>query len=339
MLSCAASLPQSSIERGILVPELSDKKISIVILSYKKFAETTEACFRSLTLDPQFPEWEMIIVDNDSGLDTQRPLEKLADQHSNIRLVLNETNLGFAGGMNTGLREATGDVICLLNSDTMAATGAIERMANRLRSDERVGLVGPVTNAAGNEQKIFIESEGPGELVISEGERFANSGAGGRILAYRLDFCAVVLKREVFEAIGGLDENFGRGYYEDFDYSLSARAAGFDLEVADDAFIYHQGSASFGPVSSDMKALIAANKSRIMQKHGRSTHFPHVRDANLSVLRQYVEQMEAGQPPPDYRIRNRLRLARAEQPRGPIKRWRYKRRLALVEQYLATLMQ
>jgi GT2 family glycosyltransferase len=309
---------------------LSNQNISVIILSYKKFAETTAACFRSLTLDPQFPEWEVIIVDNASGPDTRQSLKKLADQYSTVRLVLNETNLGFAGGMNAGLREATGDVICLLNSDTMAATGAMGRMANQLRGDKCVGLVGPVTNAAGNEQKIFLESEGPGEQVIAEGERFANCGSGEKILAYRLDFCAVAIKREVVEAIGGLDESFGRGYYEDFDYSLRAKLAGFELEVAEDAFIYHQGSASFGPVSSEMKALIAANKDRITQQHGRSTLFHHVRDANLSVLRQYAEQMKVGQSPPDYRIRNRLKLAEAEQPRSPLKRWRYKRRLASV---------
>ena len=312
------------------MPESKDQLTSVVILSYKKFAETTAACFRSLTGDPQFSEWDVIIVDNDSGLETQKSLIELASQQSNVRLVLNKENLGFAGGMNTGLREAFGDVICLLNSDTMVATDAVGRMANRLRSEERVGLVGPVTNAAGNEQKIYLETEGPGELIIREGERYADAGSGGKVLAYRLDFCAVALKREVYEAIGGLDESFGRGYYEDFDYSLSAKAAGFQLEVAEDAFVYHQGSASFGPISSEMKALIATNKKRVIQKHGRSTNFPHIRDANLSVLRQYAEHMNAGRPPPEYRIRNRLSLAAAEQPRSPIKKWRYNRRLLSV---------
>jgi hypothetical protein len=79
-----------------------------------------------------------------------------------------------------------------------------------------------------------------------------------------------------------------------------------------------------------MKALIADNKKKIIEKHGRSTVFHHVRDANLSVLRQYIEQTNAGRLPAPYRIRNRLRLARTEQPRSPLKRWRYERRLAAV---------
>ena len=134
----------------------------------------------------------------------------------------------------------------------------------------------------------------------------------------------------MYEAIGGLDEGFGRGYYEDFDYSLHARKAGFELAVAEDAFVYHQGSASFGAVSKEMKALIAANKRRVIDRHGADTVFPHVRDANLSVLRQYADQQEAGSPSPISRIRNRMEFANAEQPRSPLKRWRYSRRRSAV---------
>ena len=234
-------------------------RVSVVILSYKKFEQTTLACFRSLALDPQFASWEVVIVDNDSGPDTRIALSALNEEFPTIRLVLNETNLGFAGGMNCGLRETDGDIICLLNSDTVIAQGAIDRLAQCLRGEGNIGMAGPVTNEAGNEQKIFISDRSSIESVIDEGTRYANCGPGGRILAYRLDFCAVALRRDLVETIGGLDEGFGRGYYEDFDYSLLARKAGFDLAVAEDAFVYHQGSASFGSVSKEMKALIAAS--------------------------------------------------------------------------------
>lgn len=305
-------------------------RVSVVILSYKKFEQTTSACFRSLVRDPQFPTWDIVIVDNDSGPETRAALLALSEEFPAVRLVLNETNKGFAGGMNSGLQVAGGDIICLLNSDTVIAQGAIGRLAQCLRGERNVGMAGPVTNEAGNEQRIFISDRSSAESILDEGTRYANCGPGGRILAYRLDFCAVALRRDVVEAIGGLDEGFGRGYYEDFDYSLLARKAGFDLAVADDAFVYHQGSASFGSVSKEMKTLIAANKRRVIERHGADTVFPHVRDANLSVLRQYADQREAGLPSPTYRIRNRLAFANAEQPRSPLKRWRYRRRCSAI---------
>jgi len=282
------------------------------------------------TRDPQFPTWEVLIVDNDSGAETRRSLAALKEEFPAVRLVLNDTNRGFAGGMNSGLSSAGGDVICLLNSDTVISDGAIGRLAERLRGDSKLGMAGPVTNSAGNEQRIFVSDQSSEKLILDEGTRYANCGWSGQILAYRLDFCAVALKREVYAAIGGLDEGFGRGYYEDFDYSLLAKKAGFELAVAEDAFVYHQGSASFGSVSPEMKALIASNKRRVIERHGADAVFPHVRDANLSVLRQYAEQLEAGFPPPTFRVRNRMAFADAEQPRSPFKRWRYRRRRSAV---------
>ena len=308
--------------------------ISVVILSYKKFAQTTSACFRSLARDPQFPTWEIVIVDNDSGAETRRSLAALTEEFPFVKLVLNETNRGFAGGMNSGLSSVGSDVICLLNSDTVIADGAIGRLAVRLRGDSKLGMAGPVTNTAGNEQKIFVSDQSSVESILREGTRYASCGPGGRILAYRLDFCAVALKREVNEAIGGLDEAFGRGYYEDFDYSLLARKVGFELAVAEGAFVYHQGSASFGSASKEAKALIAANKRRLTRKHGADTVFLHVRDTNLSNLGQYADQLAIRLSPPTYRIRNRLALANAEQPCSSFKRWRNRRRLATVERKL-----
>ena len=138
---------------------IDQSRISVVILSYMKFEQTTFACFRSLMLDPQFSNWEIIIVDNDSGMETRRSLAALKQEFPTVHLVLNETNMGFAGGMNVGLKEAKGDVICLLNSDTMIADGAIGRLAQRLQDDSELGMAGPVTNVAGNEQKIFISDQ------------------------------------------------------------------------------------------------------------------------------------------------------------------------------------
>jgi GT2 family glycosyltransferase len=318
-----------SIEAGLINPITS-----VVILSYKNFEQTTQACVRSVLRDPMCSQWEIIIVDNDSGPETRRSLTEFANEFPAVRILLNERNLGFAGGMNSGLVEATGDIICLLNSDTMVAEGAIGRLADRLRANDRLGLAGPVTNAAGNEQKIFVEPAASVDDILTAGRRYMNSGPSEDITAYRLDFCAVALKRQVFDEIGGLDEQFGRGYYEDFDYSLRAKRAGFDLEVAEDAFVYHQGSASFSSVSKELKTMIKANKHRLIRKHGRATLFPHLRDANLSVLRQYAGRLGSGQSVEKYRIRNRLLLAQADRPRSLIKRWRYLRRLAAVEKSL-----
>jgi GT2 family glycosyltransferase len=278
-----------------------------------------------------------VVVDNASDQKTRSSLAAAAEKHPSLRLILSETNRGFAGGMNLGMRQARGDVFILLNSDTIVPPGAIARIADTIRSRPEIGLLGPVSNAAGNEQGIFTKRTRPQD-VIAEGIEFANAAhARSPIPAYRLDFCCVALRRDAYETVGELDEDFGRGYYEDFDYSLRVRNAGLDLAILEDAFIYHQGSASFKELGNETRNLIARNKALLLGKHGRDVRFPHSRDANLSVLNQYLRMSQEGQPPPPYRILNRLTLAKADRPRSWWKRWRHARRVAQVERSLRNL--
>lgn len=310
---------------------------SVIVLSYNKFAETTGRCLDSLADDPEFPSWDVVVVDNGSDQKTRSSLAAAAEKYPSLRLILSETNRGFAGGMNLGMGQARGDVFILLNSDTIVPPGTIARIADTLRSMLEIGLLGPVSNAAGNEQGIFTKSTRPQD-AISEGIEFANAAHGRLpIPAYRLDFCCVALRRDAYDIVGELDENFGRGYYEDFDYSLRVRNAGLGLAILEDAFIYHQGSASFKELGKETRNLIARNKALLLGKHGKGIRFAHSRDANLSVLNQYLRMSQAGQPPPQYRLMNRLALAKTNRPRSWWKRWRYDRRVAQVEQSLQNL--
>jgi len=175
--------------------------------------------------------------------------------------------------------------------------------------------------------------------AISEGIEFANAADSLlSIPVYRLDFCCVAMRRDVCQMVGELDESFGRGYYEDFDYSLRMRNAGFELAILEDAFIYHHGSASFKELGKEIGKLIAHNKVLLLEKHGQGVRFPHRRDANLSVLNQYALMSESGHPPPRYRVLNRLTLAKADRPRSWWKRWRHDRRVAKVERSLQFLI-
>jgi GT2 family glycosyltransferase len=314
-------------------------KVSVVVLAFNRFTETTGRCLASLSEDPDFPSWEVHVIDNGSRQDERKILLDSQLLYPHMRVVLLQENLGFPGGMNVGLRESTGDPIFLIGSDTVVPPGTIGRLTATLRDHPEGGLISPVTNAAGNEQRIFIEGGLPLSGQLQQGREFVEASAFGSVAAYRLDFCCVGLQRKVYEKIGGLDEAFGLGYYEDFDYSLRARAEGFEILVAETAFVYHEGSASFGAAKERQKALIRHNKALLLKKHGRTTLLPHVRDANLSVLEQYARMIEGGRAPPTLRIVNRLKLAEADLPRGPLKRWRYLRRLGALRQQLVPHLQ
>jgi GT2 family glycosyltransferase len=112
---------------------------------------------------------------------------------------------------------------------------------------------------------------------------------------------------------------------------------GFKLGVAEDTFVYHRGSTSFGKMPGETKALLKRNKRLIVQKHGRGVIFQHVRQANLAMLSQYLNRKIAGIEVPNYRISNRLQLAQSGLPKSWFKRWRYLRSVAVVEKRLADI--
>jgi O-antigen biosynthesis protein len=308
-------------------------KTSIIILSFNNFASTTGMCLQMLASDSDFLSWEVIVVDNASDAATQSGLSDAKQLYPHVQFVFNPSNLGFSAGNNVGIRLAKGDVLVLLNSDAFPPPGMIGRMVEHFNDDAPWGLLAPVTNSAGNEQAIFTASDSM-EGKIIEGVKYAQQCHSRPINAYRLDFCCVAIPRLVADKVGLLDEDFGRGYYEDFDYSLRVKQAGYQLGVTEDAFVYHRGSTSFGKVSKETKALIKRNKQRIFSKYGRSVVMQHMRLANLSVLEQYYARKISGDIVSECRIANRLHYARSILPKSWFKRWRYMRKLSKVEQCL-----
>lgn len=307
---------------------------SVIVLGYNRFRETTERCLASLAQDANFNSWEVLLVDNGSDAENRQAFVEAQARYPGIRLLHIERNAGYPGGMNAGLRNVQGDPIYLVSSDVLIPPDTIGRLNEAFHSHPRAGLIGPVTNAAGNEQRILAEAESD-LATLRQGQAFAEAGVGNCVSAYRLDFCCVGLRRDVYAKLGGFDEKFIPGYYEDFDYSLMARKAGFELLIAENAFVFHEGGGTFGKVSAEKKALIARNKRYFLEKHGRNTLMPHVRDGNLAILEQYAKQAEAAMSPPVLRIGNRLKLAALDVPRSFFKRRRYLARLAALQKRLA----
>jgi GT2 family glycosyltransferase len=311
-------------------------KISIIILSFNNYEETTGKCLQALSEDLSFGQWEVIVVDNASDENTKRYLFEAKEKYSNVKFIFNSANLGFSGGNNVGIQQSTGDVLILLNSDAFPSPGMLGKLATHLNYEKSFGMMGPVTNAAGNEQCIFTKS-GKVEEVNQEGLSYALSGACEILPAYRLDFFCVAISRDALSKVGLLDEEFGRGYYEDFDYSLRMKAAGFKLGIAEDVFVYHRGSTSFEKMPKETKLLLKRNKKRVIQKHGRDVLFQHVRQANLSVLSQYLKRKLNGARIPGHRVSNRLQRAHTGLPKSWFKRWRYLRSVSRVEKRLLDL--
>jgi GT2 family glycosyltransferase len=301
-------------------------ELSVVILSYNQFDQTTGPCLASLskvdTLD-----CEIIVVDNGSDDITLEHLTAAASKNSRIRLILNKENRGYAGGNNDGVAQAQAEAIVLLNSDTRVLPESLPLLVSQLANMSGPTVVGPVTNAAGNEQQLFIKS-GTVQSILDQGSVWSSHAGGSFFSTDQLSFFCVAMLKKTYLDLGGLDESFSLGFYEDADFCYRAVMAGVDLQVMEEAFVYHAGSASFSTMPEMTKKLLKQNKKRFREKNGK-VKLEHVRYKNLHVMRGYVEAQdnEGNSQPFTYRFQNRMCRAHELIPNNPLKKILYLQQL------------
>ncbi|MFH2218781.1 MAG: glycosyltransferase family 2 protein [Pseudomonadota bacterium] len=306
-------------------------KTSVIIVSYNNFDTTTGPCLESLFADTTDPGREIILIDNASQDDTPKKLEEQVSGRSDVRVVLNDANRGFAGGNNDGANIARGEILILLNSDTRVPADAMGKLSRMLSDHPDWGMLGPVTNEAGNEQKIFVESLEP-ERIIREGDGWCSHSRGDCFSSERLDFFCVAVRKTDYEKLGGLDEQFGPGYYEDTDFSIRAKRAGLNMIFTEDVFIYHKAGKSFSKMGRKyVKNLMRENRKKLEKKHPGRVELHHIRDRNMHVMNQYVLLKKDVGGVEDaalaYKFDNRLKLARTMNPGNPLKKLIYRGRL------------
>jgi len=249
---------------------------SIVIATYDNLVFTRFCLATVLANTPPQPTYEVIVVDNASSDGTVEYLRDLAERQPGLRLLLNTTNRGFAPAVNQGIRLASGDVLVLLNNDTLVPPEWLAGLAQHL-VEPTVGLVGPLTNSAGNEAQIEIPYGTFGGFEQFAADR-ARTAAGRRFDIPMLTMFCLAMRRNTYEMLGPLDERFAMGMFEDDDYSRRARQAGYAVVCAEDVFVHHFGQASFGQLvpSGQYAALFQANRRRFEQKWGGAWE-PHRR--------------------------------------------------------------
>ena len=240
-------------------------RVSIIIVTHNRKG-LTEACIESLFRNTGWPNLEIIIVDNASTDGTVEYLRKVAERHSTVKLLVNDSNGGFAPANNQGICHASGDFIVFLNNDTRVTRGWLGRLVNWLERDRTIGLVGPVTNSVGNEARIDVSYTSPEEMEdFAEARSWDLAGKGFQIPMLAL-FCAAAPRRAL-DAVGLLDERYRIGMFEDDDLAHRLRRAGYRLLCAEDVFIHHEQSASFRQYSeAQYTKWFLANRRRFEQK-------------------------------------------------------------------------
>ncbi|MBI5093124.1 MAG: glycosyltransferase [Candidatus Hydrogenedentes bacterium] len=238
------------------------RPISIVIPAFNQL-DYCRQCVLSVQLNTR-REHRLILVDNGST----DGVGEYFDAIPGAVVIHSETNRGFAGGVNLGLERADGHVV-LLNSDTLVPEGWLERLEAALTRAEDIGMVGPMSNCVSGIQQIDNLQFSSLDEISAYANQLAHDNVGKLRDTDRLVGFCLVIREEARQKVGRFDERFGIGNFEDDDYCLRARRAGFRLCVAGDCFVFHYGSRTFagmGMVGESWKSLMDENEQQFRAK-------------------------------------------------------------------------
>ncbi len=235
-----------------------------------------QLCMASIQSHKDGLKVRTLIVNDGSQPDTSEWLRSYAAKTADVVLIEHEVNKGYTTAVNTGLKASAAPYVITLNSDTEVTRGWLTGMIRCMSSSPKLGIVGPLSNAASwqnvpdlyDETGAFAINEVPNGLTADD---FAVVVAEASARAYpRTPFAngfCYMIRRAVLDTVGYMDqEAFPIGYGEENDYCIRAAAAGFELAYADDAYVFHAKSKSFG--HSKRKELARAGSKALREKHG-----------------------------------------------------------------------
>jgi GT2 family glycosyltransferase len=221
-------------------------RVSVLVVTYGNLA-LTRLCLGSLQRAAGALPFEVIVVDNASP-DASAAWLRETEARALLPLTveLNRDNRGFAAGNNQAAARARGDVIVFLNNDCVVVPGWLEALVGHLDRDARIGLIGPVTNSGGNAEAQlgtrYADLDGMRRFAAD----YTQAHAGELVDVAMLPLFCAAMRRERFAAVGGLDERYGLGLFEDDDLAMAVRRRGWRVALARDVFVHHYGGAAFG---------------------------------------------------------------------------------------------
>ncbi len=226
---------------------------SIIILACDK-ASYTEQCLRSL-LSASPIRFEVIVVDNGSTDHTPQLLRDMAPAFdaagASLRVIRNQTNLGACRGRNQGLAAAQGRYLVFLDNDCVISDpNWIETLRAAIEAQPRPALAGPKICYPFEPHDIQCAGVGispSGRVQFrGRGEPRSDPRFNQRRQVQALISACLMFPREIYEAIGGLDEAYSPVQFEDFDFCYRAKAAGYLVLYVPEAEVYHWESVTSG---------------------------------------------------------------------------------------------
>ncbi|MCR9247547.1 MAG: glycosyltransferase [bacterium] len=226
--------------------ETSGIRCSVVIPCHNG-ADLTAACLQSLLTQHGVAALEILLVDNASS-DRTADLGALDPR---IRVLRQPRNLGFAGGVNAGLRAAQEPLVVVLNNDTQATENLLVELHRALVSSPDIGASAPISNFVKGPAQLPIAGTADAEARTTVAAALQDQPFEVQDVDTLAGLC-LMLRRETLDEVGEFDERFGNGNFEDDDFCLRLRLRGYRLVIARRAFLHHEGHATFRSLGLDL---------------------------------------------------------------------------------------
>ncbi len=253
-----------SIELPGSLPVSETPRVSVIIPAYNHLAHTA-ACLASLAETPCTVPFEVLVVDDASSDDTPERVPGV----EGVRFLRNDENLGFIGTCNRGADAANGEFVLFLNNDTQVREGWLDALVDTFEQRPDAGLVGArLVYPDGSLQEC-------GGIVFRDGSGW-NYGRGDDPnrpeyqYLREVDYCSgacVMLRKTLFEELGGFDTHYAPAYYEDTDLAFKVRDQGLKVYVQPRATVIHfEGVTSGTDLSSGAKRYQVVNREKFQER-------------------------------------------------------------------------
>lgn len=265
----AIETPEALIDAG--VQPVTRQKLELpsrwptisVIIPLHGGEEDIERCLEALCAYPSLLH-EVIVVDNASPDKSAEIADDFCKRLPNGRVIRLEENKGFAAGCNAGFTASAGEVVIYLNSDAVMPRSGLIRMIESLTASGSIAASGPLSNSVGHLQ-LTGTTYTSFDTLDCFADEFAQRQTADTDVDMLVGFCLAV-RRQAVEEVGGFDEGFGLGTFEDNDLCYRLRRAGWRLVISQRSFVHHEGSMTIRRVIPEPGSLLAQNQARYKAK-------------------------------------------------------------------------
>ena len=245
-------------------------KLSIITINYNGLKDTCEL-LETLPLEDN--SLEVIVVDNASKENEASIIEQ---RYPMVKVIRSPQNLGFAGGNNLGIKAAHGRYLFFLNNDTVLRhqTSDIRPLIDRLESSDKIGAVCPKIRFSWEHHPIQYAGYTPLSPITMRNHAigFGEDDHGQYDTPHPTPYAhgaAMMVKREVIDKAGFMPECYFL-YYEELDWSMMIRRAGYDIWYEPACTIYHKESQTTGQASALRTYYVTRNRLLFVRRNNRS---------------------------------------------------------------------